>query len=205
VDKDQPFKSSTSSNSNLDSLRIIRGYQDSFTMSPSDTTYDIIFAGRCVIAWSHAVWWLKCHSLTLGGAVACVTAGRLAAVDPSLRILVRIVYGTQEHNDIKWPWYSRSWKLVHRLEMWRTSYNLHATIEIWCRQRKRSPFTKPKAARHWLAVLSSFLLDGALVVGLASTVRICLVIRHMYLYQAWSFDVYASLRLRLWRLGVCLR
>ena len=38
-------------------------------------------------------------SFSLGGAVACVTAGRLAAADPSLKILVRIDYETQEHND----------------------------------------------------------------------------------------------------------
>jgi hypothetical protein len=51
-------------------------------------TYDIIFAGGA---------YPKSTSVTgtqssLGGATACVTAGRLAAADPTLKILVRIIF-----------------------------------------------------------------------------------------------------------------
>ena len=52
------------------------------------STYDIIFAGGVSQPLSCVIWY-RLKDFLAGGAAACVTAGRLAAADPSLKILVR--------------------------------------------------------------------------------------------------------------------
>lgn len=71
-----------------------------------------------------------------GGAAACVTAGRLAAADPSLKILVRIADSMQGILNVPG---SRYWKLVDELKIWQIIYSLLDTSEIWCYPQKPSP------------------------------------------------------------------
>ena len=74
-------------------------------MSSTDnggTVYDIIFAGGYIKLFSIRLAVVLTIWIGSGGAAACVTAGRLAEADPSLKILVRL----QKDN------------LIHQLFFW---------------------------------------------------------------------------------------
>jgi GMC oxidoreductase len=114
-----------------------------------------------------------------GGAVACVTAGRLAAADPSLKILVRICSSaTCGHSNCA---ASRYWKLVHIRRTFQPIYSLLEPTEMWYYPHQHSVLMSPSPVRQWLIALLFVRVEDASVADRASTVRISF---HYLIYRS---------------------
>ena len=105
-------------------------------------------------------------TITSGGAAACVTAGRLAEADPSLKILVSAekVWAISIFSD---PQSLRSSKLVHILVMSQTIYSRHAALGALCVPQKHLRFMWQNLVQLCVIVQWSFQQDEPLAADLA--------------------------------------
>ena len=132
----------------------------------TSTIYDIIFAGGTVSPIRIAI----VLTVRSGGAAACVTAGRLAEADPSLKILVSteecLVSRCLSHSTKP----LRSWKLVHIPVKYRIIYSQGAVFPASFVPQKHSRSMWQNLVQrcmiaHWL-----LLVDRPWVVDLVWTV-----------------------------------
>jgi hypothetical protein len=138
-------------------------------MSSTDhtsTIYDIIFVGGIFKLYS------ICQVVVVliigsGGAAACVTAGRLAEADPSLKILVSVDNVWSIHNFLIDPQSLRSWKLVHIPVKNRIIYSRRAVSAVSSAPQKHLRFMWQSLVQLCMIVQWSFLQVEPLAVDLA--------------------------------------
>ena len=140
--------------------------------SVDSTVYDIIFAGGCFKFNAIGAAVVLTTWIGSGGAAACVTAGRLAEADPSLKILVRFFKRKFGPSVFFYDSKSlRSWKKVHIPAMNQLSHNQGAIFASAIVPQTYLLAMWQNLVLLYVVVHRPLLQDGPLAEDLVLTVR----------------------------------